>query len=91
MKAANDLVAGDDDYVFAQPAEVYLVYLKAGGNVSIDLSGIEGAFDVRWFDPRNGGDLQTTSISRVAAGSTANLGGPPTEATQDWTILLTRP
>ena len=39
-------------------ARSYLVYLPAGGAVNLDLTGVGGDFDVRWFDPRNGGALQ---------------------------------
>ncbi len=91
MTAANDLVAGDDDYVFAKPGELYLIYLRDGGDAAIDLSGTDGTFEVRWFDPRHGGDLQRTSVNQIDAGSVVELGGPPDAPGQDWAVLLTRP
>jgi hypothetical protein len=90
MTAANDLVAGEDDYVFAQAGELYLVYLREGGSHAIDLSATDGAFDVRWFNPREGGDLQSTDMVIVEGGASASLGAPPTDPGQDWAVLLTR-
>ena len=90
MTAANELVAGDNDYGFAKSGELYLVYLRDGGSASIDLSGTDGDYDVHWFDPRHGGELQSTAISRVNGGGEANLGPPPSSPDQDWAILLRR-
>ncbi len=90
MTAANDLVVGDDDYVFAKPDQIYLVYLREGGTAQIDLGDAVGTYDVHWFDPRNGGDLQTNSITRVTGGQRADLGAPPSTPTQDWAVLLRR-
>lgn len=90
MTAANDLVAGDDDYVFAKADALYLVYLREGGSTSIDLSGTDGSYDVQWFDPRHGGELQSTSIAKVNGGAKAILGPPPSAPDQDWAVLLRR-
>jgi hypothetical protein len=90
MTADNDLVAGDTDYGFAKAGELYLVYLKEGGDATIDLQDTDGTFDVHWFDPRNGGDLQTTSVNRVNGGGAAKLGPPPSAPGQDWAVLLRR-
>ncbi len=90
MTAANDLVAGDNDYVFAQANQTYLVYLREGGSAQIDLSDAKGAYDVHWFDPRHGGDLQLGSVNRVSGGESVSLGLAPSTPNQDWAILLRR-
>jgi len=90
MRAANDLVAGDDDYVFVQANEVYLVYLRDGGSAQLDLRAADGEFSVHWFDPRNGGDLQSNGVESVTAGSTVDLGEPPQDEDQDWVVLVRR-
>jgi hypothetical protein len=57
----------------------------------VDLSGCTGTFTVHWFDPRNGGALQTTATTAVAGGGSRALGNPPGGATtDDWAILVRR-
>ncbi len=90
MRAVNELVKSEGDYGLAKADHTYLVYLRDGGTAALDLSDATGDYAVQWFDPRNGGDLQTTSITSVSAGSIVELGKPPSETDQDWAVLLTR-
>lgn len=78
----------DDDYCYFKAGEVYVVYLKQGGETELDLAGDDGAFTVRWYDPRSGGDLQTGSVTNVVGGGTRNLGRPPSNPHEDWVILV---
>ncbi|MDQ8197906.1 DUF5060 domain-containing protein [Pelagicoccus enzymogenes] len=89
MRSANDLVEGEDDYVFAQPRQTYVVYLKNGGTASLNLANVEGIFDIRWYDPIKGGPLQLGSIAFADASTTTPLGTPPHSPEQDWAILIT--
>ena len=79
---------GNDKYCFAKPNEVYLVYLPSGGTSSVDLTQAQGDFQVRWYDPRQGGELQTGSVQRVSAGAEVKLGSPPGTPAEDWLVLL---
>ncbi len=92
MQNADSLVgnAASDNtrYAFAKAGEVYVVYLPDGGTASLDLAEASGTFSVRWFDPRNGGDLQAGSVTEVEGGSQRSLGTPPTEANQDWVVVV---
>ncbi|HJQ99111.1 MAG TPA: DUF5060 domain-containing protein [Candidatus Polarisedimenticolaceae bacterium] len=88
MDPADGLLSGAAGYVLARSAQVYLVYLTAGGAGSLDLTGVSGTFTVRWFDPRNGGALQTGSVSIVTGGGVRSLGSPPNNPSLDWTILV---
>jgi hypothetical protein len=65
-----------------------LVYLPEGGEAVLDLEAESGVFSVRWYDPRNGGDLQRASVGRVNAGSRVGLGLPPSNVGRDWVILM---
>ena len=62
-----------------------------------------GSFEVRWFNPRSGGPLQTGSVANIdntnnashtAAGdndaSKHLLGQPPSDPDQDWVVLVRR-
>ncbi len=52
MKCEDEMTENTEDYVLCKPGEIYLVYLKRGGEVEIDVSG--GNFDYGWFNPRTG-------------------------------------
>ena len=90
MTSADDLTPDTTDYVFAQPGQAYAVYLPSGGEAELDLSAADGAFAVRWFDPRNGGALQEGSVTDVQAGPDVSLGRPPGEPEADWVALVRR-
>jgi len=92
MASADGLIDTADGYGFAKPGAVYVVYLKHGGSVRLNLGGVAGAFDVRWYDPRHGGALQTGSVRSVTGGGRRALGRPPAGAApgDDWVILVRR-
>jgi len=89
MEPADSLASGAAAYALAKTGATYLVYLPAGGAVSLNLTGVSGAFDVRWFDPRTGGALQTGTVANVAGGSVRSLGTPPNNPGSDWAALVT--
>jgi len=91
MTNDNSLSSATDDFCFFAIDDLYLVYLKNGGTTTLDLSGATGQFRVYWYDPRNGGELQDGSVTRVTAGSPADLGTPPNAASEDWLIVVQRP
>ena len=76
------------NYCFAKRGELYCVYLFSGGDTRLDLEENRGPFSVHWFNPRNGGELQTGSVKTVWGPSWARIGEPPSESTQDWVALI---
>ncbi|HEX5788560.1 MAG TPA: putative collagen-binding domain-containing protein, partial [Woeseiaceae bacterium] len=90
MRHYDELTPRDDDFVFAKPGEVYAVYLPDGGTTTLDLTDASGAFEIKWYDPRFGGELGDGTVRRVAGGGPAALGGPPSEPSRDWTVLVRR-
>ncbi len=66
--------------------EAYILYLQNGGSPQIALPA--GNYSVGWYNPREGGEMQAGSKTKVAGGGTVSLGTPPGEATQDWTVLV---
>ena len=72
-----------------------VVYLRRGGTASINLSGvgripnINSTMSVLWYDPRNGGTLQSGSVSSLKVGSTSqSLGTAPNNSPSDWVVIL---
>lgn len=78
-------------FCFSQPGKLYLVYLPDGGTSELDLSETQGRFDVAWFNPRAGGDLQLGSVHSVAGGGKVKLGLAPIDQHEDWLVLIRRP
>lgn len=57
---------------------------------SVDLSGYQGRYEVRWYDPRKGGALQVGSVSSLTAGGQdwVEVGRPPSDPNRDWVALI---
>ncbi len=73
--------------VFAKAGEVYAVYLpNATSTGTLELSGVSGSFQKRWYNPRTGdfeGDAQT-----ISGGGKLSLGTPPSSPSEDWIVLI---
>jgi len=92
MQNADELVGNPDHtnsrYCFAKSGEAYLVYLPQGGTTELDLGDVNGAFQVSWFDPRSGGDVQFGSVRKLQGGGKVALGTAPEQPEQDWLIVV---
>ncbi|TWU28679.1 PKD domain-containing protein [Bythopirellula polymerisocia] len=88
MQNDNDISSAFNDYGFYKPGEVYVGYLKNGGTTNMDLSDAAGQFEVKWFDPRNGGDLQDGSVTIATGGGSRSVGQAPNSTSQDWVVLV---
>ncbi len=81
----------DGKYLFSKQGEVYVLYLPEGGSGSLDLSAVNGNFNVRWFNPRSGGALLKSTVSSVRGGAAnVSLGTPPESPAEDWLVLVRR-
>ena len=94
MANADGLVGNPDHdnsrYCLSDPGEIYLVYLPGGGSAELDLAGVAGWFHVRWFNPREGGELRLSDVGRVAGGARMSLGKPPSDPQEDWLVVVRR-
>lgn len=92
MENADELVGNPKNdnsvYCFAKKGELYLVYLPNGGSGKLDLTGVEGSFEVYWFNPRSGGDLIQANVKKIGGGGVRELGMPPAEPEQDWLVVV---
>ena len=85
MVSADDLIPGNDDYVFARHGDVYAVYLFDAESANA-ISLPDGSYDVQWYDPRTGVLHQGAPL---AGSGPFNLGLPPSDTDEDWTVLIT--
>jgi hypothetical protein len=90
MQADDGRTPDPGDFVLAKRGEVYAVYLPVGGTARLDLADTRGTFEVKWYDPRFGGELQDGTVVSVEGGGTRALGEPPGERSKDWAILVRR-
>jgi hypothetical protein len=114
MNPLNELISHRDGYCLALPGDTYVVFLKTGGTRTVLNLGsagglytglgkerLLGTYDIRWFDPRNGGALRNGSITTIMnTGDTADpadgtdhtsrqyLGLPPSDPDRDWVVLV---
>jgi hypothetical protein len=92
MKNADELIGNSEfnngKYCLAAPGENYLIYLPDGGSTTLDLSGVDGDFSVRWFNPRDGGPLLVGSVKELKGGKSVTIGMPPNDPEQDWVAVI---
>lgn len=91
MHSADELAKASGKhgpYCLAKPGSVYLVYALQGGEPKLDLSDADGTYQVNWYDPRNGGELQSGSVVSVEGGDRRSLGEAPNTPGEDWLILI---
>ncbi len=85
----GDSAAGANTYVLAKPGEVYAMYNdRNGSGLTLDLTGATGTFEVKWFDPRNGGNLQDGTVASVDGGGVVQLGSAPNSVNEDWAVVV---
>ncbi|MEO0796831.1 MAG: carbohydrate-binding protein [Verrucomicrobiota bacterium] len=90
MENRDDLLSnGGGNHCLAVVGNTYVIYLDDGGTTSLNLNGQSGTFDVRWFDPRNGGNLQNGSVTSITGGGSRSIGNPPGASGSDWAVLVT--
>ncbi|MDA1266175.1 MAG: DUF5060 domain-containing protein [Planctomycetota bacterium] len=95
MEPADELVLEEHEWqggaeCLAKPGEVYAVYLpKASSSGKLDLTSLPlgGTFEQRWFNPRTGEFEGSRRI--LKSGKVQGFAPPPSDANQDWIVLVT--
>ncbi|MEW7289617.1 Ig-like domain-containing protein [Aquimarina sp. 2304DJ70-9] len=90
MRNNNSLSSNNNDYCYAKQGEAYVVYLKNGGSTNLNLNGQSERFTVKWYDPRNGGNLRNGSVTSISGGGNRSIGNAPNNGGKDWVILITK-
>jgi hypothetical protein len=94
MECSDGLVGNprnnNSKYCLARPGEIYVVYLPEGGSTELDLGTSSETFRVQWFNPREGGPLQTGTVTEIQGAGQVSLGQPPNGPDEDWVVLIRR-
>ena len=84
MANADDLTDNPDDYCFVKPGEVYLVYLKHGGTVRLNVT--QGRFTCGWFNPRTAEGLTELLGQRTVEATAQTQWTAPDD--NDWLLVV---
>ncbi len=91
MEPNHTLINSPNAYCFQREGEVYAIYLPSPNQKTINLTGVDGQYDIQWYDPLSGGTLQYGSKKKIEGGGIRSLGSPPTRVEsnqQDWVCLI---
>ena len=90
MDPRDDLITSIDiSYCLAKEGEIYVIYTEANAyNITINLGDSGNEFEVKWFDPRNGGELQNGSTTSIVTNGMVSLGIPPSNIDKDWVVIV---
>lgn len=88
MNNDNSLSSNSNDYCFYKADDTYIIYLKSGGNTSLDMTETSLSYQVKWYNPRTGGGLVNGQVTEVQGGTNVYLGEAPSQKSQDWVILI---
>lgn len=88
MKSMDEMVNVKDAYCLANPDELYLLYLPVGTtNPKLKLTGNK-EFTVKWFNPRDGGELKEGSLTSIKGKGFQPIGKPPIDDQKDWVAVI---
>jgi hypothetical protein len=90
MTPADHLTSTEDAYCLAKEGEVYAIYLHNGGTTELDLGDFNAKFEVKWYNPRMGGNLKNGSSKVLKGGEWREIGTPPEGQNKDWAVLVER-
>ncbi|MFC1541048.1 DUF5060 domain-containing protein [Candidatus Latescibacterota bacterium] len=89
MRHNDELTSAPDDYCFAKPGEIYVVYLPRGGTTDLNLGeSNQSPFTVQWYNPRSGGNLLNGTVQSISSPGKQSIGLPPDETDADWVALI---
>ncbi len=88
MKPNHTLVNVDSAYVLAKTDSLYALYIPDFTSADLDLKDANGQFQIRWFNPFDGGSLQKGTVETISGGKQQSLGAPPTRLNEDWVLLV---
>lgn len=90
MQPSDYLLQHGDNHCFSKAGESYVIYMKYGGTTQLDLSESEETYSIQWYNPRSGGNLIPNNPSIVRGGNKIDIGPAPSNAFDDWVVLVSR-
>ncbi len=92
MSCRDELVGNpthsNSRYCLAEEGDVYVIYLPDGGTTELDLGEMNATWYIGWYNPREGGEIQSGSVEMISGPGEVSIGSAPTDADQDWVVVV---
>ena len=89
MESKDSLVNIENAFCLAKADQVYALYIpEKAETASLNLGTNDQSFNVYWYNPRTGGELQKGSLSSIKGPGIQSIGAPPEDLDQDWAVLI---
>ena len=86
MNSAGELVSAKQNWCLAAPGKAYVVYLPNGGSTKLKLAS--GDYEVKWYNTRQGGELEDGTVKNLSGPGWKKVGLPPDEISSDWAAVI---
>ena len=86
MEPMDELTKNENDYVLGKKGAVYVIYQKMGKKTPTVLPGLEGNFEISWYNPRTGQSFGKKAST--AANGNLSIGVVSADQEKDWVILV---
>lgn len=90
MSCMDELVKVEGAYCLAWEGMQYIVYLPAGSTGAQLQATLSEPLQLRWFNPREGGELLEGSVTSIQGKGALSLGDPPSDPDLDWVAVIGR-
>jgi hypothetical protein len=89
MEPADELTSDNLSYCFVAKDDVYVIYLPMElETTSIDLGNSKESYSVKWYNPRDGGELLEGTQQTIKAEGKVEVGKAPAETQKDWVVII---
>ncbi|WP_255727697.1 DUF5060 domain-containing protein [Rhodohalobacter sulfatireducens] len=88
MEPTHHLVNAEGAYCLSKTDSLYALYIPDFTEAGLDLTDATGQYQIRWFNPFEGGPLQEGSVDQISGGNQQSLGVPPSRLNEDWVLLV---
>jgi hypothetical protein len=75
MNPDNSVITNGSAFALVNPGTEYVVYLRSGSSVSVNLSAVSGDLNVDWFDTKDGDTFSQGTVSGGGVRSFTKPGG----------------
>lgn len=88
MSCRDELVDVPGTYCLTSEGELYLVYLPAGATSARLKASLDAPMQVKWFNPRKGGEQLQGSVTSIQGNGDHLLGAAPSDPELDWVVVI---
>lgn len=88
MKCNDGLINVKGAFCLEKAGEIIIAYLPAGTqNAKINLPGGK-TFSVKWFNPREVGEMMDGKVTSIKGNGFVSVGNPPADPEKDWVVVV---